>query len=1065
MFRRCLAPNLRRQLNELPQTLDETYERVLREIYSTNERDALRLLQCLTVAKRPLLVEELAEILAYDLDGADGEIPTFHEEWRWEDQEQAVLSACSSLISIVDSGDSRVVQFSHFSVKEFLTSKRLAKRPAVVGGEDVSRYHILPETAHTTLTRACLGVLLRLDYRVDKERAKKIPLAEYAAEHWVSHAQVENVKSRVSQAMETLFDSEKPYFSAWLRIYCVDPQRRSMPRHDGRFGFTENHRWPVHKGWMLYQPAPATPLYYAARYGFHDLVEQLAIKKPWHVNAIGGDLYSPLLAALLKKDLGVAEFLVEHGANVDAQGPENQTALHKVMEWSDDSAFDVTKFLLKHGADVNARRHDLYTPLHLATVKGRFKVARLLLVHKANVDCRSGQGSVPLHLVSFVDNSPDLGPRLARLLLEYKADVNAKNEDHATPLHYASFHHLQEVAQILLDHGAKVNATNNLGETPLHKVSLPSTGPSYRWGNRFSVTQLLLERGADANAQDHSNTTPLHWASKVGNLEVTRALLDHGANVNAENDEGETPLQILAKFSWDGNGSPRVAELLLERGANANAQDHDNTTPLHQTSEWGKLEVTRVLLDHGAKVNAENNRGETPLHLLSRRESGVGDLSPRVAQLLLERGADVNARDKDHVTPIHRSFSSRSPDIARVLFDYGADVNEKNDQGQSPLFLAIEASHSSTGGDSFIDLIGSLVEHGADANTQGKNNTTALHLASKYGRPSVVRVLLNHGANISAKNDQGQTLIHQLAGADNWIGSDSLAVAQLLLENNLDVNAQDKDHNTPLHLACEHKSVNIVRVLTDHGAIVDMVNMQGQTPLHVLAKHIFAFGSPPLEDIVRILLERGANVNTRDKDNATPLHLVFSTHESSIAPILLDGGANASAKDNRGQTPLHRLVSNGFYSEVSCLSFVQALLKHGADVNAEDNNHATALHLAFDFYKLFVAPVLLDHGANPNAKDNLGKTPLHRLLECFHLRANRGVTPLVTPLDTIQLLLEHGAKPNAQTPLQLSSLNGMAEVTRLLSKYSAKDAMENDQDQTPLHTTHVSSKKIPVLRS
>ncbi|KAH9169142.1 hypothetical protein EDB89DRAFT_1816720, partial [Lactarius sanguifluus] len=152
LLRHCLAPSLRRQLNELPKSLDETYERVLKEIESTNQgRHARRLLQCLAVAMRPLRVEELAEVLAFDLDAMKAEIPTFHAEWRWEDQEQAVLSACSSLIAIVGGNDSRVVQFSHFSVKEFLTSDRLA-----TASGDVSQYHIDPEPAHLILAQACL---------------------------------------------------------------------------------------------------------------------------------------------------------------------------------------------------------------------------------------------------------------------------------------------------------------------------------------------------------------------------------------------------------------------------------------------------------------------------------------------------------------------------------------------------------------------------------------------------------------------------------------------------------------------------------------------------------------------------------------------------------------------------------------------------------------------------------------------------------------------------------------------------------------------------------------------
>jgi hypothetical protein len=105
-------------------------------------------------------VDELAEVLAVDFTTSEG-IPKLNESLRWEDQEQAVLSACSSLISVVE--DSRVVQFSHFSVKEFLTSDRLATSKI-----DASRYHhILLEPAHTIMAQACLSALLRFDSHTD----------------------------------------------------------------------------------------------------------------------------------------------------------------------------------------------------------------------------------------------------------------------------------------------------------------------------------------------------------------------------------------------------------------------------------------------------------------------------------------------------------------------------------------------------------------------------------------------------------------------------------------------------------------------------------------------------------------------------------------------------------------------------------------------------------------------------------------------------------------------------------------------------------------------------------
>src|SRR5712671_7341717 len=172
---------MRRTLAELPESLDETYERVLKEIKKPNRDHAHRILQCLVVAVRPLRVEELAEVVAVDFDHSSG-IAKLKPNWRWEDEEQALLSSCSSLITIVESGDSRVVQFSHFSVKEFLTSSRFA-----ASGGDLSRYHIALEPAHTILARACLGILLRSDDDLKSGVQRISPLSEYAARYWVSH--------------------------------------------------------------------------------------------------------------------------------------------------------------------------------------------------------------------------------------------------------------------------------------------------------------------------------------------------------------------------------------------------------------------------------------------------------------------------------------------------------------------------------------------------------------------------------------------------------------------------------------------------------------------------------------------------------------------------------------------------------------------------------------------------------------------------------------------------------------------------------------------------------------
>jgi hypothetical protein len=301
----CFPPNLRQYLNELPESLDETYERILKGINKAQKDNAHRLLQCLTVAFRPLRVEELAELLAFDFQAsAAGGIPTLKEDWRWDDEEEAVLSTCSSLITIIPRGDHRVVQFSHFSVKEYLTSPRLAQSPHA----DVSRFRIDLEPAHTIMAQACLATLLRLDGSAGKSDAKVSPLVKYAAEHWMDRAQFEKVSSRVWDGIDDLFDSSVPHFAAWVRVHDID---------ECWYFFSQGGRNGI-----------GSPLYYAAFCGFYDLAERLIMKHPDQVNAYGGWILFPLPAALYNRHFHVADLLYRHGAVVDVQGDDKFTPLH-----------------------------------------------------------------------------------------------------------------------------------------------------------------------------------------------------------------------------------------------------------------------------------------------------------------------------------------------------------------------------------------------------------------------------------------------------------------------------------------------------------------------------------------------------------------------------------------------------------------------------------------------------------------------------------------------------------------------------------------------------------------
>jgi hypothetical protein len=376
ILRDCLPPSVRRTLKELPESLDETYERILKEIKKPNRGLAQRVLQCLVVAIRPLRVAELAEVLAVDLDDSEG-IPRLKADWRWEDQEQALLIACSSLIAVVESGYSRVVQFSHFSVKEFLTSSRLS----TASGE-VSAYRIDLENAHTILAQACLGVLLETHGEIDGNTSKYHPLAKYAAEHWTTHAQFKEVSLRLQKGMKYLFDADKPHFRLWLTLYDID----TMPGNGATFQYFA----PSYK-------SPATPLYYAALCGFHDLVEHLIAKYPQDVNTNGGYYMRPLIAALAGEHFQTADLLRYNGADPHVQGYEETISLHSAAYFENS---EVVQKLIEYDADINARDEDGWTPLCWASRGYYFKdgsVLRLLLEHGADINARADDGFTPLH--------------------------------------------------------------------------------------------------------------------------------------------------------------------------------------------------------------------------------------------------------------------------------------------------------------------------------------------------------------------------------------------------------------------------------------------------------------------------------------------------------------------------------------------------------------------------------------------------------------------------------------------------------------------------------------------
>ena len=336
----------------------------------------------------------------------------------------------------MESDETRIVQFSHFSVKEFLTSTRLATS---IGG--ASHYQIALEPAHIILAQACMSVLLRPDDRGelrDVTNDNDSPLAIYAAQHWVPHVQFGKA-SCLRKAMETLFDPDKPYFKAWLQLHDID----TYTSEAFFYPFTSIHR------------SYATPLYYAALCGFQDLVEHLIVNNPEHVNATGGYLVAPLIAALESGHSQTAKFLYDKGAHPNVTG------------------------LVKR------------TPLLAAAWRGDLKMVQVLLEYKADVNVRTEDGETPLHFTyPSYSQRPNVAaslPKVTRLLLEHGIDVNAVRVDRFTALHLAAKEGLVEVVRVLLEHGADVGAKTKGGMTAFQLAG----------ENATEIKKLLSERGAN----------------------------------------------------------------------------------------------------------------------------------------------------------------------------------------------------------------------------------------------------------------------------------------------------------------------------------------------------------------------------------------------------------------------------------------------------------------------------------------------------------------------------------------------------------------------------------------
>ncbi|KAM9426617.1 poly [ADP-ribose] polymerase tankyrase-2-like [Pholidichthys leucotaenia] len=755
-------------------------------------------------------------------------------------------------------------------------------------------------------------------------------------------------------------------------------------------------------------------LFEACRSGDLERVRKLVTPENVNSRDTAGRRSTPLhfAAGFGRKD--VVDFLLQNSASVHTRDDGGLISLHNACSFGH---AEVVSLLLHHGADANARDNWNYTPLHEAAIKGKIDVCIVLLQHGAEPTIRNTDGRTALDLAEPSAKAVLTGEyrkdellesarsgneeKLMALLTPLNVNCHASDGRKSTPLHLASGYNRVKTVQLLLQHGADVHAKDKGDLVPLHNAC------SY---GHYEVTELLVKHGACVNAMDLWQFTPLHEAASKNRMEVCSLLLSYGADPNFLNCHNKScidlapTVQLKERLAYEFRGhsllqavrdadmvqvkkhlspetinfkhpntqetalhcasaSPypkrkQVCELLLKKGANIDEKSKDLLTPLHVAAEKAHNDVIEVLVKHEAKVNAVDHLGQTALHRAAR----CGHL--QTCRLLLMVGCDPLLTSLQGFSPSQLGNES----VQEILKEGVAIRNSDVDQ------QLLEASKS---GD--LETVKKLcVPQNVNCRDVEGRQSTPLHFAAGYNRLGVVQFLLQHGADVHAKDKGGLVPLHNACSYGHY------EVAELLVLHGAMVNVADLWKFTPLHEAAAKGKYDICKLLLQHGADPTRKNRDGNTPLDLVKD-----ADTDIQDLLRgdaALLDAAKkgclarvkklctqdNVNCRDTQgrHSTPLHLAAGYNNLEVAEYLLQHGAEVNSQDKGGLIPLHNAASYG-HVDVAAL-----LIKYDACVNATDKWAFTPLHEAAQKGRTQLCALLLVHGADPTLRNQEGQSPL-----------------------------------------------------------------------------------------
>ncbi|KAJ6574458.1 ankyrin repeat-containing domain protein [Mycena capillaripes] len=582
---------VREALKSLPKTLNDSYDGVMKRIDEQNEEDrqlAHSILTWVVNAKRPLKSREFQTALAIE-PGTN----SLDEDNIFEIE--IILSVCAGLV-IVDEQLS-LVRLVHYTTQEYLDGIQSQRFP-----------NAQTEITCSLLTFLAFSNTPDLQNYPDYGLSSLLDYSQYCLAHAVGppeNALKDMILEFLARAAKESTKSNSPQYHVEFRsIWHLQPW--------------DYEDWPVTPS-ALWIASAANLLEItkflltreASSYYGHLQMVQLLVEHGANVNAQGGTYHTAMQAASHSGHKNIVQLLIEHGANVNAQGGRYHTAMQAA---SHSGHKNIVQLLIEHDGNINAQGGRWHTALQAASHSGHETIVQQLIDHGANANAQGGTYDTALQAASYKGHET-----IVQLLIECGGNVNGQGGRWHTALQAASDRGHRAIIQLLIEHGANVNSQGGTYDTALQAAS---------YSGHRNIVQLLIERGADINAQGGRYSTALQAACHSGHETIVQLLIEHGANVNLEGGRYHTALQA-ASYS----GHETIVQLLIEHHGNIDAQGGPYDTALQAASTRGHESIVQLLIECDANVNAQGGRYHTALHAAS----SAGHES--IVQVLIENGA------------------------------------------------------------------------------------------------------------------------------------------------------------------------------------------------------------------------------------------------------------------------------------------------------------------------------------------------------------------------------------------------------------------------------------------